>query len=204
MKLLLLHLLLASSASGFSISGEKILVVGGGIGGLSTSFDLRHHLPKDTQISVLSDRPDFQFTPSNPWVSIGTRTAKEISVPMTEACRAGKVNYVPCKLLKVDAAKKEAHVMMTGEKKETILPFDYLVGATGPKLDWNGIVNPDEHFSKDMKMAEVSVCTTPHAESGLDAFKHLIKTGGGPIVVGAMQGASCFGPGEKCSAFLYT
>mmetsp|Transcript_20424 Transcript_20424/g.37066 ORF Transcript_20424/g.37066 Transcript_20424/m.37066 type:complete len:500 (-) Transcript_20424:218-1717(-) len=207
MKLLLHlhHLLLASSAFGFSSNGgggEKIIVCGGGIGGLSTSFDLRHHLPKDTQISVISDRPDFQFTPSNPWVSIGTRTAKEISVPMVEACRAGNVNYIPGKLLKVDAAKKEAHVMLEGEKKDTVLPFDYLVGATGPKLDWKGIVNPDEHFNEDMKMAEVSVCTTPHAESGLDAFKHLVKTGGGPIVIGAMQGASCFGPAYEYAMIL--
>jgi NADH dehydrogenase FAD-containing subunit len=53
---------------------------------------------------------------------------------MVEACRAGNVNYIPGKLLKVDAAKKEAHVMLEGEKKDTVLPFDYLVGATGPKL----------------------------------------------------------------------
>lgn len=214
MRLLLLSLFtLASSVNAFSIrasmemssaasSKEKILVVGGGIGGISTSFDLRHHLPKDTQISVISDRPDFQFTPSNPWVSIGTRTAKEISVPMTEACKAGKVNYVPGKLMKVDAIKKEAHVLLHGETKETVIPFDYLVGATGPKLDWNGVVNPDPHFSDDMNVAEVSVCTTPHAESGLDAFQHLVKTGGGPIVVGAMQGASCFGPAYEYAMIL--
>lgn len=183
-------------------SPEKILVVGGGIGGISTSFDLRHHLPRDTQISVLSDRPNFQFTPSNPWVSIATRTAKEISVPMKEACKAGKVDYVAGKLLKVDAIKKEAHVMLEGDKKETIMPFDYLVGATGPKLDWHGIIKPDEHVSDDVKMAQVSVCTTPHAESALEAYKHLIKSGGGPIVVGAMQGASCFGPAYEYAMIL--
>jgi len=212
-RFILLPLLLLASISALSVSRaplrmsaalptkEKIIVVGGGIGGLSTSFDLRHHLPKDTQISVISDRPDFQFTPSNPWVSIGTRTAKEISVPMTEACRAGKVNYVPGKVLKVDAIKKEVHVLLEGDKKETIMPFDYLVGATGPKLDWSGIVNPDKHFTEDMPMAEVSVCTTPHAESGLAAYKHLQKNPG-PIVIGAIQGASCFGPAYEYAMIL--
>lgn len=212
MRLLLLLLLVSADAFGVRraplrmsasvhSSKEKILVVGGGIGGLSTGFDLRHHLPKDTQISILSDRPDFQFTPSNPWVSIGTRTAKEISVPMTEACKAGNVNYIPGRLMKVDAVKKEARVLLDGDKKETIVPFDYLVGATGPKLDWKGIVQPDKHFSEEMKMAEVSVCTTPHAESGLEAYKHLVKNPG-PIVIGAVQGASCFGPAYEYAMIL--
>ena len=212
---LLLPLLLLACVDAFSVRAppamsmpaaaatkERIIVVGGGIGGLSTSFDLRHHLPKDTLISVVSDRPDFQFTPSNPWVSIGTRTAKEISVPMTEACRAGNVNYVPGRLTRVDAIKKEIHVLLEGDTKETTMTYDYLVGATGPKLDWGGILDPDKHFSEDMKMSEVSVCTTPHAESGLDAYHHLVKAGGGPIVVGAIQGASCFGPAYEYAMIL--
>ena len=199
----LLTTLLAGCADGFTMSAstkERIIVVGGGIGGLSTSFDLRHHLPKDTHISVLSDRPSFQFTPSNPWVTIGTRTAKDISVPMPEACKAGGVDYVPGKLTWVDAVKKEIHVKLEGESKETTMPYDYLVGATGPKLDWHGLMDPEHHG--DSACAQVSVCTTPHAESGLEAYKHLIKTGGGPVVVGALQGASCFGPAYEFASIL--
>lgn len=202
---LLLASMIVACAQGFVVmpmsmtSGAKehIVVVGGGIGGLSTSFDLRHHLPKDTHISVVSDRPSFQFTPSNPWVSIGTRTAKDISVPMTEACKAGHVDYVPGTLTRVDAARKVIHLLVDG--KETIMPYDYLVGATGPKLDWQGVLDPTNHSGD---IAEVSICTTPHAESGFDAYQHLLKTGGGPIVVGAMQGASCFGPAYEYAMIL--
>jgi sulfide:quinone oxidoreductase len=141
-------------------SGTKdhIVVVGGGIGGLSTSFDLRHNLPKDTHISVVSDRPSFQLAPSNPRVSVGTRTAKDISVPMIEACKAGHVDYVPGKLTLVDAAKKVIHLLVDG--KVTIMPYVYLVGATRPKLDWHGVLDPSNHSGD---IAEVSVCTTPHA-----------------------------------------
>lgn len=200
---LLLASMIAACAQGLVIkpmsmtAKEHIVVVGGGIGGLSTSFDLRHLLPKDTRISVVSDRPSFQFTPSNPWVSIGTRTAQEISVPMTEACKAGQVDYVPGKLTRVDASKKVIHITVDG--KDTIMPYDYLVGATGPKLDWHGILDPSKHSDG---IAQVSVCTTPHAESALDAYHHLLESGGGPIVVGAMQGASCFGPAYEYAMVL--
>jgi NADPH-dependent 2,4-dienoyl-CoA reductase/sulfur reductase-like enzyme len=172
-------------------SKERVLVVGGGIGGLSTSFDLRHHLPKDVHISMLSDRDNFQFTPSNPWVAFGERTAEDISIPMEEACKAGRVEYVPGKLVKVDAEALKAHVEYR-DGTTAVLDYDYLVGATGPKLDWNGIIELDHGPQEDV--TAVSVCSTPHAEVCKAAHESLIKKGGGSIVVGALQGASCFGP----------
>jgi sulfide:quinone oxidoreductase len=124
---------------------------------------------------------------------------------MSEACRAGHVDYIPGRLMRVDAKKKEIHVLQSGETEEMTMPYDYLVGATGPRLDWDGLVDPqhDLHNGDDEVMMVVSVCTTPHAEVGLDAYNTLVKKkGGGGIIVGALQGASCFGPAYEYAMLL--
>jgi hypothetical protein len=57
---------------------KKLLIVGGGIGGLSSAFDAKHNLHPHDEVTVLSDRQQFQFTPSNPWVSTRMRTPEDI------------------------------------------------------------------------------------------------------------------------------
>jgi hypothetical protein len=57
---------------------QHVVIVGGGIGGLSTAFDARHLLRKDDKITVVSDRSHFEFTPSNAWVVVHMRTPQQI------------------------------------------------------------------------------------------------------------------------------
>jgi sulfide:quinone oxidoreductase len=59
--------------------------------------------------------------------------------------------------------------------------------ATGPKLAFDEVegLGPDGHT--------VSVCTTKHSvELANHDFEEFCKNGGGPIVVGAVAGASLF------------
>ena len=49
----------------------RVCVLGGGLGGVSMAYDLRKTLPKGTEITVVSERDCFEFTPSNPWVAVG-------------------------------------------------------------------------------------------------------------------------------------
>jgi sulfide:quinone oxidoreductase len=48
---------------------STIVVLGGGIGGLSTAVELKDELGKAHDIVLVSDQPHFEFTPSNPWVT---------------------------------------------------------------------------------------------------------------------------------------
>jgi hypothetical protein len=56
----------ADSHSSSPQATARIVVVGGGIGGLSTAFDANHILGDKVHITVVSDRPEFTFVPSNP------------------------------------------------------------------------------------------------------------------------------------------
>ena len=78
---------------------------------------------------------------------------------------------------------------------DTVLDYDYLVIATGPKLAFEEIdgLGPQGHTH--------SVCTIDHAEHTYEAWQNFVKQPG-PIVVGAVQGASCFGPAYEFAFIL--
>jgi sulfide:quinone oxidoreductase len=75
------------------------------------------------------------------------------------------------------------------------VPYDYLIVATGPKLNFGAVpgLGPSG-FTQ-------SVCTVDHAEQTWGVYQAFLKDPG-PIVVGAAQGASCFGPAYEMAFIL--
>ncbi|MBX3687700.1 MAG: NAD(P)/FAD-dependent oxidoreductase, partial [Rhodocyclaceae bacterium] len=76
------------------------------------------------------------------------------------------------------------------------IDYDYLVIATGPKLAFDEIpgLGPHGGFTQ-------SVCHVDHAVTSEQAWQEFVKDPG-PIVVGAVQGASCFGPAYEFAMIL--
>jgi sulfide:quinone oxidoreductase len=79
----------------------------------------------------------------------------------------------------------------------TSMSYDYLVIATGPKLAFEEVegLGPDG-FTQ-------SVCTLNHAETAYQNWQKFLENPG-PIVVGAAQGASCFGPAYEFAFIMDT
>jgi sulfide:quinone oxidoreductase len=77
------------------------------------------------------------------------------------------------------------------------IDYDYLVIATGPKLAFDEIegLGPNGHTQ--------SVCHIDHAMHAQGEWGSLSKDPG-PIVVGAVQGASCFGPAYEFAMIMET
>ena len=44
-----------------------VIIIGAGLGGVPAAFDLRKHLPRIHQVTLIGARPYFEFTPPNPW-----------------------------------------------------------------------------------------------------------------------------------------
>jgi sulfide:quinone oxidoreductase len=75
-----------------------------------------------------------------------------------------------------------------------VLPYDYLVVATGSALAF------DEIEGLGPAANSISVCHVDHAAAAAERWRQFCDDPG-PIVVGAVQGASCFGPAYEF-AFL--
>jgi sulfide:quinone oxidoreductase len=79
-----------------------------------------------------------------------------------------------------------------------IVHYEYLILATGPALAFDEIegLGPDGGFTQ-------SICRTDHALTAFDAWQRFVQDPG-PIVVGAVQGASCFGPAYEFAMIMDT
>eukprot|EP01031_Cornospumella_fuschlensis_P027800 gene27800-33574_t len=176
-----------------SFASKKVVIVGGGIGGLSSAFDCKHLLDSTDQVTVISERDHFEFTPSNPWVAVRKRTPKEISLPLSALLKKRNINFIHGSSTGLDPVQK-----LITLHDGTSVTYDYLIIATGPRLAFSDIpgVGPAESNGSTH-----SICVTAHAVETAKAVDAL-RENPGPAVIGATQGASCFGPAYEFALLL--
>jgi sulfide:quinone oxidoreductase len=170
---------------------RAIVIIGAGLGGMSAAYELRDILGSGHRITVIGDGDRFSFTPSNPWVAVGWRTPEAITLPAGECLAKKGIGFRSDGVVRIDA---DANRVETGDGM--LVDYDYLLVCTGPKLAFDEVPGsgPDGGFTQ-------SVCTTPHARHAWEAYEAFLKQPG-PIVVGAVAGASCFGPAYEFAMIL--
>ncbi len=169
-----------------------IVVIGASTGGLPFAYDIKKTLGKGHEVTVISNNPNFNFIPSNPWVAVGWRSEDDISFELEPRLKRKNINLIVGEATEI---KPDNNQVMVGDQ---VVDYDYLVLATGPKLAFDEVkgLGPDGH--------SVSICTTAHAEIARQEWEDFCSNGGGPIVVGAVQGASCFGPAYEFATIMDT
>ena len=169
-----------------------VVIIGAGLGGMPMAYELREALDDKDTITVIGNGPDFQFTPSNPWVLVGWRTREDVSIPVAKYLKKKNIKFIPspAKQLKPDDNQLE---LADGQ----VIDYDYCVIASGPALAFDEVegLGPDGYTK--------SVCTTHHAEDAYADWEAFCKKPG-PIIVGAVQGASCFGPAYEMAMIMDT
>lgn len=170
----------------------KILVLGAGIGGISAAFEMKALAGKAHDVTVVSNNPYFQFTPSNPWVGVGWRKKSDIVVDLDKVLTRKKIEFIHGSAKKLHADKNNVEL-----DDGTKVDYDYLIIATGPELAFDEIdgLGPDGHTS--------SICTVDHAAKANEAWETFCENPG-PIVVGAVQMASCYGPAYEYAMIMDT
>jgi sulfide:quinone oxidoreductase len=160
-----------------------IVILGAGVGGMPAAYETRALLGKQHHVTVINASDTFQFTPSNPWVAVGWRQRKQTTIAVAPHLAKKNIGFIAKAVTKIDAAAN----LLTLEGGETV-PYDYLVITTGPKLAFDEVPGAGPHGGYTH-----SVCTVPHAEQFWADYEKFLQDPG-PMVIGAMPGASCFGP----------
>lgn len=160
-----------------------IVIMGAGIGGLPSAYEIREVLGKGHKITVINSVDYFSFVPSNPWVAVGWREADETTIPLKPYLSKKDIDLIAQPVVSLDPDNNCLTV-----KDGSVISYDYLVIATGPKLAFDEI----DGFGPVAGHTQ-SICTVDHAMSAYTAWQSFVEDPG-PIVVGAVQGASCFGP----------
>ena len=168
-----------------------ITIIGAGLAGMSAAYELHHALGPDHPVTLVGNGERFSFTPSNPWIGVGWRTTEQTTLEIAPLMHKRGIGFRQSPAMQIDAAGNHV-VLADGER----IDHDYLFVCTGPKLDFQAIegLGPEGGFSQ-------SVCTAEHAEAAWQQYQRFLENPG-PIVIGAVQGASCFGPAYEFAFIL--
>jgi sulfide:quinone oxidoreductase len=169
---------------------SHVVVLGAGLGGTLMAYELRDLLGAEHRISVVNKGTTYSFVPSNPWVAVGWRDRNDVSIDLEGVMHRRNIELHSQGARRLDAQGKRIEL---GDG--SMLAYDYLVIATGPELAFDEIegFGPEHHTQ--------SVCHIDHALRAKPAFDALVANPG-PVVIGAVQGASCFGPAYEFAFIL--
>lgn len=157
----------------------KVLVLGANFGGLTAALALKRTLRGDVDVTVLSDRDHFLYTPSLIWLPFGARNRDEITFKVAPTFEAHGVEFVQKAAAAIHPERNQVTDVSGG-----VHEYDYLVIATGTVNDWGRVEGARENAS--------TIVTLPDAEEAGRRWRAFLDDPG-DIVIGATQGASCFG-----------
>jgi sulfide:quinone oxidoreductase len=186
----------------------RVVILGAGISGHTAALHLRRMLPRKHEVLVVTPNSKWNWIPSNIWVGVGKMTSKQVTFPLAPVYRRKGITYVQAKAVAIrpegSAAdeKPAVDVVHTSPERageEESITYDYLVNATGPKLNFGATpgLGPDGGHS-------LSVCTAGHAEQTAAALQEVIaklKAGQRQRLIIGMGHGMCTCEG---AAFEYT
>ncbi|PLY17258.1 MAG: pyridine nucleotide-disulfide oxidoreductase [Sedimenticola sp.] len=167
-----------------------VVILGAGTGGMPCAYELREALGKEHEVTMINERDYFQFVPSNPWVAVGWRDRESVTFDIRPHLERKGIKFIAQRCDKIDA---EANKLELADGQ--VVEYDYLVIATGPRLAFEEVegAGPEGHTQ--------SICTVDHALNAYEAYKGILEEPG-PVIIGAMPFASCFGPAYEFSFIM--
>ena len=167
-----------------------IVIIGAGVTGVPMAREVSEFARPGDRITLLSEVSNFHFLPSNPWGTVGHGERGDIEFPIGTRLEQAGIAFAAAGAKRVHAERNQVEL-----RDGTVLDYDYLVIATGPRLAFDEIegLGPTGYTQ--------SVCHVDHATASRAAWERFVAEPG-PIVVGAVQGACCFGPAYECAFAL--
>jgi sulfide:quinone oxidoreductase len=107
--------------------GKTVLILGGGVGGLTAASELRRLLPSEHRVILVEKNPQHFFAPSFLWLMTGDRQPEQITRELRRLVRPG-VDVVLAEAQAIDLAN---HTVQTSVQT---LNYDYLIIALGAEL----------------------------------------------------------------------
>ncbi len=169
-----------------------IVIMGAGIGGMAMAYEMQAKAGKNDRVTVVSNNPKFHFVPSNPWVAVNWRKRDEVELEIEPLLKKRKIDFIATGVKRVHP-EENALELDDGRR----IGYDFLIISTGPKLAF------EEIEGLGPKGNTQSVCHIDHAMHAQDEWARFVADPG-PIVVGAVQGASCFGPAYEFAMTMET
>jgi sulfide:quinone oxidoreductase len=161
------------------VAMARVVVLGAGISGHTAALHLRRLLPRDHEVVVVSPNSKWNWIPSNIWVGVGRMAEQDVTFPLAPIYRRKGIEFHQALATEIhpegdESGETRPHVVVrytdpTRPGEVGRLPYDYLINATGPRLNFAATpgLGPDGH--------SLSVCTPAHALDAATALAAAIE-----------------------------
>lgn len=176
----------------------RVVVMGGGVSGHTAATFAKKWLGSDHEVVVVTPNSLWNWIPSNIWVGVGEMTKEDVTFPLAPVYKKAGIDFRQAKALgihpegKAGSDKPYIVIEYTSKEKEgqkEELTYDYLINATGPKL--NFAATPGLGDANGLGEFTVSVCTADHAVHANHELQKIFqkaKTARQKILVGTGHG----------------
>ncbi|SHO81747.1 Sulfide:quinone oxidoreductase [hydrothermal vent metagenome] len=148
----------------------RLVIMGGGVSGHTAATFAKKYLGKKHEVVVVTPNSKWNWIPSNIWVGVGEMTSDDVTFPLAPVYKKAGIDYRQAKAVSIHPEGKEnsnepfitieyTSEDRAGESEE--LTYDYLINATGPKLNFGATEGLGE--GTNLGSHTVSVCTADHA-----------------------------------------
>jgi len=147
------------------MAGKTIVVLGGGVGGLVASNELRKKLGREHRVVLVDKETRHVFAPSFTWLILGWRTSPQIIRDLSLLRKKG-IEYVNAEAFEIDPGNR---LVKTGAGD---FAYDYLIVALGAELNPQAVPGLSE------------TAHTPYSLEGAGALRDALKSfSGGKVAV---------------------
>jgi sulfide:quinone oxidoreductase len=170
----------------------KVVIIGAGFAGHTAALYLGDELGKNHEITVINRQDYFSYIPSWVWVGIGHMKPEKTIFPLEPVYSKLNIKLVHGKATEIHADEQFVIAERDTSNEIVKLEYDYLIVATGPKLNFEGTPGLGP------KGYTYSICTLDHSIASRDKYLEIVeklkKGEKQKIVVGTGHpGATCQG-----------
>ena len=127
-----------------SPSLKRILILGGGFGGVGVLKQLQDTFQSDSEVSIslVSQDNFFLHTPLLPEMATGMLASRHIATPIRAFCK--RARYYQAKVDQIDLKNNKVTITRSLDNQKRDLEYDYLVVALGGKTNFFGNKNVEK------------------------------------------------------------
>lgn len=159
-----------------------IVIIGGGTSGLAMAYEMLEQTGREDRVTLVSSSARLQASTGAPWTGGHAGQPQDAEFELGAALEKKGIGFSAAGARRLHPERNRLEL---GD--DTTLDYDYLVITTGPRPAFDEIegLGPQGHTH--------SLCEAGHLQGCSRGWSRFIEEPGA-LVVGAVQGASCFAP----------